>query len=159
LAESAQSCDGVINGYRFDRFEVDVRTGELRRDGIRLKLQDKPFQLLIALLERPGDLLTNEELQRRLWPAETFVDFALGLKVAVKKLRKALGDHAGAPRYVENLPRRGYRFIATVEPVNHTVTRLTAVASAMATCWRESLREKTCVSICPQRPFRSFHIA
>ena len=125
LAESAQSCDGVVNGYRFDRFEVDVRTGELRRDGIRLKLQDKPFQLLIALLERPGDLLTNEELQRRLWPAETFVDFALGLKVAVKKLRKALGDHAGAPRYVENLPRRGYRFIATVEPVNHTVTRLT----------------------------------
>jgi TolB-like protein/Tfp pilus assembly protein PilF/DNA-binding winged helix-turn-helix (wHTH) protein len=125
LAESAQSCDGVVNGYRFDRFEVDVRTGELRRDGIRLRLQDKPFQLLIALLERPGDLLTNEELQRRLWPAETFVDFALGLKVAVKKLRKALGDHAGAPRYVENLPRRGYRFIVTVEPVNQTVTRLT----------------------------------
>jgi TolB-like protein/DNA-binding winged helix-turn-helix (wHTH) protein/Tfp pilus assembly protein PilF len=126
LAELTQSCDGAVNGYRFDQFEVDVRTGELRRDGTRLKLQDKPFQLLIALLERPGELLTNEELQRRLWPAETFVDFALGLKVAVKKLRKALGDHAGAPRYVENLPRRGYRFIVTVEPVNHTVTRLTA---------------------------------
>jgi TolB-like protein/DNA-binding winged helix-turn-helix (wHTH) protein len=126
LAESAQSCDGVVNGYRFDRFEVDVRTGELCRDGTRLQLQDKPFQLLIALLERPGELLTNEELQRRLWPADTFVDFALGLKVAVKKLRNALGDHARAPRYVENLPRRGYRFIVEVEAVNHTVTRLTA---------------------------------
>jgi TolB-like protein/DNA-binding winged helix-turn-helix (wHTH) protein/Tfp pilus assembly protein PilF len=126
LVELAQYSDGAVNGYRFDRFEVDVRTGELRRDGTRVKLQDKPFQLLIALLERPGELLTHEELQRRLWPADTFVDFALGLKVAVKKLRNALGDHAGAPRYVENLPRRGYRFIAAVEPVNHKVSRLTA---------------------------------
>jgi TolB-like protein/DNA-binding winged helix-turn-helix (wHTH) protein/tetratricopeptide (TPR) repeat protein len=126
LEELAQCCDGTVNGYRFDHFEVDVRTGELRRDGTRLKLQDKPFQLLIALLEHPGELLTHEELQRRLWPADTFVDFALGLKVAVKKLRNALGDHAGAPRYIENLPRRGYRFIVEVEPVNHTVTHLMA---------------------------------
>jgi TolB-like protein/DNA-binding winged helix-turn-helix (wHTH) protein len=126
LVELAQCCDGAVNGYRFGRFEVDVRTGELRRDGSRLKLQDKPFQLLIALLERPGELVTHEELKRRLWPADTFVDFALGLKVAVKKLRDALEDHAGTPRYVENLPRRGYRFMVPVEPVNHTVTRLTA---------------------------------
>src|SRR5258708_23775664 len=123
LGESTQSCDGAVNGYRFERFEVDARTGELRRDGIRLKLQDKPFQLLIALLERPGDLLTNEELQRRLWPAETFVDFALGLKVAVKKLRKALGDHAGAPQYVENLPRRGYGFLGGGGPGHAPGTR------------------------------------
>jgi len=126
LLELAHCCDGAVNGYRFDRFEVDVRTGELRRDGTRLQLQDKPFQLLIALLERPGQLLTHEELQRRLWPADTFVDFALGLKVAVKKLRNALGDHADAPRYVENLPRRGYRFIMAVEQINHTVICLTA---------------------------------
>ena len=126
MLELAHCCDGAVNGYRFDRFEVDVRTGELRRDGTRLQLQDKPFQLLIALLERPGQLLTHEELQRRLWPADTFVDFALGLKVAVKKLRNALGDHADAPRYVENLPRRGYRFIMAVEQINHTVICLTA---------------------------------
>jgi DNA-binding winged helix-turn-helix (wHTH) protein len=129
LVELAQYCDVAVKGYRFDRFEVDVRTGELRRDGTRLKLQDKPFQLLIALLEHPGELVTHEELKRRLWPADTFVDFALGLKVAVTKLRNALGDHAGTPRYVETLPRRGYRFMVAVEPVNHTVSLLAAAGN------------------------------
>src|SRR5215471_6126318 len=100
---------------RFGSFDVDLRSGELRKHGIRLKLQDQPFQVLIRLLEHPGDLVTREELRQRLWPADTFVDFDTGLNNAIKKLRDALGDSAEAPRYIETLPRRGYRFIARVE--------------------------------------------
>src|SRR5215510_9745825 len=103
---------------RFGPFDVDLRSGELRKHGIRLKLQDQPFQLLALLLERPGDLVTREELRQKLWPADTFVDFDTGLNNAVKKLRDALGDSAEQPRYVETLPRRGYRFIAHVENAN-----------------------------------------
>ncbi len=100
---------------RFDAFEVDLRSGELYKHSIHLKLQDQPFQVLAFLLERPGDVVTREELRARLWPADTFVDFDTGLNSAIKKLRDVLGDSAEKPRYVETLPRRGYRFIARVE--------------------------------------------
>jgi pentatricopeptide repeat protein len=102
-------------GTRFDAFEVDMRSGEVRKHGIRLKLQGQPFQVLALLLEHPGDVVTREELRQRLWPGDTFVDFDTGLNSAIKKLRDLLADSAEKPRYIETLPRRGYRFIAEVE--------------------------------------------
>jgi TolB-like protein/DNA-binding winged helix-turn-helix (wHTH) protein len=99
----------------FGVFEADLRSGELRKQGIKIKLHDQPFQVLTMLLERPGEVITREQLHQRLWPADTFVDFDVGLNSAVKKLRDALGDSANTPRYVETLPRRGYRFIAPIE--------------------------------------------
>ena len=91
---------------RFDAFEVDMRSGEVRKHGIRLKLHRQPFQVLSLLLEHPGDLVTRDELRQKLWPGETFVDFDTGLNSAVKKLRDALCDSAEEPRYIETLPRR-----------------------------------------------------
>jgi Tol biopolymer transport system component/DNA-binding winged helix-turn-helix (wHTH) protein len=99
---------------QFGVFEVDQRAGELRRNGARVKLQEQPFQILALLLERPGDVVTREELQSRLWPADTFVDFDHSLNAAVRRLRDALGDSAENPRFVETVARRGYRFLAPV---------------------------------------------
>jgi Tol biopolymer transport system component/DNA-binding winged helix-turn-helix (wHTH) protein len=99
---------------RFGVFEVDQRAGELRRNGARVKLQEQPFQILALLLERPGEVVTREELQSRLWPADTFVDFDHSLNAAVRRLRDALGDSAENPRFVETVARRGYRFLAPV---------------------------------------------
>jgi Tol biopolymer transport system component/DNA-binding winged helix-turn-helix (wHTH) protein len=99
---------------RFADFEVSVRSGELRRNGVKIKLQEQPFQILVLLLERRGEVVPREELRQKLWAADTFVDFDNGLNIAIKKLRTALGDDADAPRYIETLPRRGYRFIAPV---------------------------------------------
>jgi TolB-like protein/tetratricopeptide (TPR) repeat protein len=107
-----------VTDFRFGRFEIDSRTRELRKDGVRLRLQDQPFALLALMLEHPGELLTRDELRDRLWPDGTFVDFEHGLNAAIKRLRAVLGDHAERPRFVETLPRRGYRFIAKVERVN-----------------------------------------
>lgn len=103
--------DGPV---RFGAFQLDLRTGELRKAGVRISLPDQPFQVLKALLDRPGDVVTREELRQRLWPAQTFVDFEHGLNAAVRRLRDALGDSADVPRFVETMPRRGYRFIAPV---------------------------------------------
>ncbi len=103
---------------RFGPFEVDLHTHELWKFGTRLKLVGQPFEILAVLLSRPGELVTREELRQRLWPSDTFVDFNHGLNAAVNKLRAALGDLAEAPRYVETLPRRGYRFVATIDWVN-----------------------------------------
>ncbi len=100
---------------RFDPFELDTRSGELRKDGLRIKVQEKPLRVLELLLERPGELVTREELRQRLWSSDTFVDFDAGLNTAVNKLRMALGDSAEEPRFVETLGRRGYRFIGSVE--------------------------------------------
>ena len=103
------------NGTRmiqFGIFEVDLRAGELRRNGSRVKLQEQPLQILTLLLERPGEVVTREELQSRLWPADTFVDFDHSLNAAVRRLRDALGDSAENPRFVETVARRGYRFLA-----------------------------------------------
>ena len=97
---------------RFGAFELDLRSGELRKSGARLSLQQQPLQLLSVLLEHPGELVTREELRKRLWPDDTFVDFEHGLNAAVKRLRDTLGDSAESPRFVETVPRRGYRFIA-----------------------------------------------
>jgi len=100
---------------RFGTFEADLRSGELRKGGVKVKLEGQPFQVLAALLEQPGELVTREELQKQLWPDETFVDFEQGINAAVKRLRLALQDSADKPRFIETLPRRGYRFIAPVE--------------------------------------------
>ena len=103
---------------RFGVFEV--HGGELRRQGVKLRVQEQPLQVLVVLLQRAGEVVTREELQRRLWPADTFVDFDRGLNRAVNKLREVLGDNSESPRWIETIPRRGYRFIAPVE-LNHTL--------------------------------------
>ena len=100
---------------RFGVFEVDLRSGELRKQGVRIKLQEQPFHVLTVLLQRPGDVVTREELRSQNWPADTFVDFDNSLNTAINKLRDALGDSADNPRFIETLPRRGYRFIAPVD--------------------------------------------
>ncbi len=102
----------------FGPFETNIKTGELRRDGMVIPLQDLPFRLLTALLERPGELVTRTELTERLWGSETFVDSAAGLNTAVAKLRDALGDNAEQPQYIETVPKRGYRFIGAVSDVS-----------------------------------------
>jgi Tol biopolymer transport system component/DNA-binding winged helix-turn-helix (wHTH) protein len=101
-------------GWRFGVFEVDAHRGELRRSGVPLKLRDQSFQILVALLQNPGEIVTREELRRRLWPSDTFVDFDHSLNTAMMKLRDALGDSTEAPIYIETIPKRGYRFIAPV---------------------------------------------
>ena len=100
---------------RFGTYEVDLRSGELRKNGLKVRLTGQPFQILTILLECPGELVAREELQRRLWPRDTFVDFDSGLNAAVNRVREALGDSAENPRFVETLPKRGYRFIGQVE--------------------------------------------
>lgn len=100
--------------FRFGAFEANEATGELRKQGIRIKLHSQPFQILVMLLERPSELVTREEMRQRLWGEDTFVDFDHGLNTAVNKLREALGDLASQPRYVETVSGRGYRFIAPV---------------------------------------------
>jgi cholera toxin transcriptional activator len=103
--------------YRFGVFEVDAATGELRRQGLRVKLNTQPFQVLLMLLDRHGELLTREEISRELWPDGTFVDYEHGVNSAINRIREALGDTAASPRFLETLARRGYRFIAPVERV------------------------------------------
>jgi DNA-binding winged helix-turn-helix (wHTH) protein len=110
MTEGVQSRRGI----RFGVFEVDLQSGELRKAGLKLKLTGQPFQVLAILLEHPGEVMTREELQKRLWP-NTFVDSDHNLNTAVNKIREALDDSAESPRFVETLPRRGYRFIAPVE--------------------------------------------
>lgn len=103
--------------YKFDQFEADVNAAELLRGGARLKLQMQPFQVLVALLERPREVVTREELRQRLWPQDTFVDFDHGLNTAMAKLRDVLGDSAATPRYIETIAKRGYRFLGDVQVV------------------------------------------
>jgi TolB-like protein/DNA-binding winged helix-turn-helix (wHTH) protein/Flp pilus assembly protein TadD len=111
-----------VRSVRFGVFEVDLRAGDLKRKGIRTKLQGQPFLLLIALLKERGEVVTREELRRKLWPEDTFVDFDHSLSSALNKLREALGDSATHPRFIETVPRRGYRFIAPVEAVGEIET-------------------------------------
>jgi TolB-like protein/DNA-binding winged helix-turn-helix (wHTH) protein len=106
---------------RFGVYEVNLRSGEVRKAGIRLKLASQPFQVLQALLERPGELVTREELRQLLWPENTFVDYDLALKKAINRLRDVLADSADSPRYVETVPRRGYRFIGSITPATHAI--------------------------------------
>jgi Tol biopolymer transport system component/DNA-binding winged helix-turn-helix (wHTH) protein len=101
---------------RFEVFEIDLRAGELRKRGRRLKLQEQPFRVLAMLLERPGEVIPREDLRQKLWPADTFVDFDHGLNSAVARLREALSDSASQPRFIETVPRQGYRFIGVIDP-------------------------------------------
>src|ERR1700679_3996206 len=100
---------------RFGSFELDFRSEELRKAGNRVKLQGQPLKILAILLAQPGEMVTRETLRQVLWPADTFVDFDSGLNSAIKRLREALGDSRESSRFIETLPRRGYRFIAPVE--------------------------------------------
>jgi DNA-binding winged helix-turn-helix (wHTH) protein len=129
---------------RFAVFEVDLAAGELRKNGSRIRLQEQPFQILVYLLDRAGDVVTREELRQKLWPADTFVDFDHSLNTAINKLREALGDSASSPRYVETMARRGYRFLAPVQspeanspaqnslPVSARETAITATTDAVS---------------------------
>jgi DNA-binding winged helix-turn-helix (wHTH) protein len=116
-------------GVRFDAYQVDLHTGEVRKHGLKVRLPPRPFQILALLLERPGQLLTRKELQERLWPADTFVDFEHGVNAAIQTLRRALCDSHKKPRFIETLPRRGYRFIAAVERIQPDVPGATLAAT------------------------------
>ena len=122
------------NGFfRFGAYEADPASGELRKSGIRLRVQEQPFQVLIVLLERPSEVVTREELRQKLWPADTFVDFDHSLNTVINKLREALSDSAANPRFIETLARRGYRFLGPVEFVQkHAEPGLSQTASATA---------------------------
>jgi DNA-binding winged helix-turn-helix (wHTH) protein len=103
-----------LRSVGFGAFELNCEAGELRKHGIRIKLHEKPFQVLLALLEHPREIVTRKDLQERLWPQDTFVDFENGLNNTISRLREALGDSAESPRFIETVPRRGYRFLPEV---------------------------------------------
>src|SRR2546430_11414540 len=109
-----QTTEGRGQTRGFGVFELDLRAAELRKRGVRIKLQEQPFQILCLLLDHSGQVVTRDELRHKLWPAHTFVDFDRSLNKAMTKLRSALGDSAESPRYVETIPRHGYRFLAHV---------------------------------------------
>ena len=130
----------------FGVYEANLRTGELRRGGLKIKLQEKPFQVLSVLLERRGDLVTRDELRERLWPSDTFVDFDHGLNTAVNKLREVLGDSASNPRFIETLPRRGYRFIGEVRQAS----------SPLAQPQSKAIANESSINGVPDSPASSF---
>jgi DNA-binding winged helix-turn-helix (wHTH) protein len=138
-------------GLRFDAYQVDLRTGELRKDGRKIRLAGRPFQILALLLEQPGELLTRKELQDRLWPADTFVDFEHGVNAAIQTLRRALCDSHKKPRFIETLPRRGYRFIAAVQRMQPNVAATPAVAAPanVAPANAAAVRDKAGAAIAP----------
>jgi DNA-binding winged helix-turn-helix (wHTH) protein len=117
MKRRVQAWHRVKRGFRFGRWTLDVCSGELGKDGVWLRLQHQPFELLLTLLRQPGEVVMRQHLERQLWPDGTFVDFEHGLNAAVKRLRDAIGDSATNPRFVETLPRRGYRFIAQVAQI------------------------------------------
>ena len=108
--------------FRFGLFELNPQSGELRKDGMKIRIQGQPVEILILLLQRSGEVITREELQKRLWPSDTFVDFEQGLNNAMKRLRAALDDDSENPRFIETLPRRGYRFIGPVSAAGQGTT-------------------------------------
>ena len=147
---------GEKHTFRFGPFELDTQCGQLRKDGVGLKLQGQPIQVLEILLQNPGQLVTREEIRQRLWTSDTFVDFDHSLNTAVKKLRQTLGDEADTPRYIETLPRRGYRFIGNViaddnrnkisgveQPTDHVVTRVAPTLADAAITEEKKSRVRT----------------
>ena len=136
---------------RFGDFEADLYAGELRRHGRKLRVTGRPMQILAMLLEYPGELLTRKELQERLWPADTFVDFEHGVNSAVQTLRRALCDSHKKPRYIETLPRRGYRFIAEVVKLE----RPAQLAVSLATTGAAGAHTNTTPSAPPPSPLAS----
>ncbi len=135
------------NIFRFGVYEADASTGELRKGGVRIRLQEQPFQVLVMLLSRSGEVVSRDEICRRLWPADTFVDFDHGLNTVINKLRETLGDSSANPRFIETLARRGYRFIA---PVHVNGKEMAAEAAADAG-GPPTARERTA----PQEPLES----
>ena len=117
--------------FRFGVFQLDALSGELYKHGTRIKLQDQPFQVLAMLLDRPGEVVTREELRKGIWNHDTYVDFDHSLNISVNKLRDALGDSAATPRFIETLPRRGYRFIAPVSAEDPAPQPVSAVSAAV----------------------------
>jgi DNA-binding winged helix-turn-helix (wHTH) protein/predicted Zn-dependent protease len=136
MSEDAQ----VHRRLRFGAFELDVRAGELRKSGLRIRLQEQPIRVLTMLVEHPGEIVTREELQKRVWPADTYVDFDHGLNKAINKIRDALADAADSPRFVETIPRRGYRFLAEVKAVDGAAAHTPAMASGSSSV-APSMRE------------------
>jgi cholera toxin transcriptional activator len=136
--------------YRFGVFEADASTGELRRQGVRIKLNAQPFELLLMLLEQAGDLLTREQISQQLWPDGTVVDYEHGVNSAVNRIREALGDTASNPRFVETLARRGYRFVAPVE----RVVSIEEVSAAVALAPVSSPQEPAATLTAPQAKVR-----
>jgi TolB-like protein/DNA-binding winged helix-turn-helix (wHTH) protein/Flp pilus assembly protein TadD len=132
-----------VNSVRFGVFEFDLRSRELRKHGIRIKLQEQPCQILAFLLERRGEMVTREELQRHLWPSDTFVDFDHSLNTAVMRLREALNDSSENPRFIETLPRRGYRFVAPLEEMSAPVAETTSVQSGEVTASQAALPQES----------------
>lgn len=135
MVELAASMTGAVKKrIRFGPFEADLTTGEIWKSGVKLKLGGQPFKILATLLERPGELVTREELRQEIWPAETFVDFDHGLNAAVNKLRDTLGDSPEEPRYIETMPRRGYRFIGPLPepPLSPAMAPLARAAGSPA---------------------------
>ena len=137
--------------YRFGKFEVDASTGELRRQGVRVRLAAQPMDILLMLLERPGELLTRAEISQRLWPEGTFVDYEHGVNSAVNRIREAIGDNAGNPRFVETLARRGYRFIAPVEPIGSDVEELVPLTPDIAAAASAAIEPPTKDREAPRR--------
>jgi DNA-binding winged helix-turn-helix (wHTH) protein len=134
--------------FRFGVFEADASSGELRKAGMRLRVQEKPFQLLVLLLERPGQVVTREELRQKLWPSDTFVDFDHSLNTIINKIREALDDSAANPRFIETLAKRGYRFLVPVEcgspqsdpASDHPIEQLVVKASPKEAPWRSTFQ-------------------
>ena len=119
--------------YRFGVFQLDTLSGELYKHGMRIKLQDQPCQVLTVLLERVGEVVTREELRQRLWDHDTYVDFDHSLNISINKLRDALGDSAANPRFIETLPRKGYRFLAAVSVEEVSENRTPSAAAPVIT--------------------------
>jgi DNA-binding winged helix-turn-helix (wHTH) protein/Tfp pilus assembly protein PilF len=149
---------GTSRILRFRVFEYDPAAGELRKQGMKVRLQGQPIEILGLLLDQPGEIVTREELQRKLWPADTFVDFEHSLNAAVKRLRDALDDSAETPRYIETLPRRGYRFIATVELPPETATEASRRPSAWPT-WKVIVPAAVAVTVLATGGYFYFHRA
>src|SRR6267142_5689993 len=126
---------------RFGLYEIDLQSGELRRAGVRIRVQQQPLRLLEILLERPGEVVTREELRSQIWPNESFGDFDQAVNVAIAKLRGALGDSADNPRYIETLPRRGYRFLAEVAIINRPTNKLESLPKVVSSETEESAHE------------------
>ena len=134
MSANLQGVSGIPVRYRFGTFELDTRSAELRRNGVKLRLQEQPFVVLRKLLASAGALVTREELQGALWPADTYVDFDTSLNTTIKRLREVLGDSADVPVFIETIPRRGYRFLAPVQVLpNGDGPKAAIVASAAAT--------------------------
>src|ERR1700693_4591352 len=140
--------------FSFGPYEADLHSGELLKNGKRVRLQSQPFQLLAMLLERPGELVTREDICQKLWSSDTFVDFDHSLGTAINKIREVLNDSAGEPSYVETLPRRGYRFIAQVTSVDPKPARESPEpaplepAEPLATSARRSRLFYSAVGVC-----------